>query len=438
MPKSKTKKEASLVKFSIRENRNLYERLRIYERKKAPQPNPTRIVAKSKALEILFKARKSIEKKKKLKKRFQLNVPQNFSLIDNCFEVLKTIFSFIDIISRCNQIGELSINYSKMRNYDLSAESLIDYIIKEYDKTTPKQITISGFYPKAPEAVRFVKGIGIINELEIDHERLPKGELDNLQIFKKNSRKYIERQVGVSKTYGDEVCMSLVAHVTNCLERIGRELTKHAKAQLIECISEVIDNVTEHSGANEWSISGYLDTNNQDMRCEISLLNFGKTIAETFKDLPKESFPIRQMSEYVTQHSNKFAIEDLITVFSLQGNVSSKNFRPEDTRGQGTVQLISFFQMLHNEICQLAKSDKKYNMAVYSGNTLIKFDTKYQLKHDGHRDIIAFNPENKLKDPPDTACVINTGKYFFPGTIITLRFNIPQSMLRKTPPCDTQ
>lgn len=429
MPKEMTEKELVLLQYAIRSNRSFYVRSRKVKRNS--KKKNARIAAPSTALSILFRSIKNNNDNKKSRGKIQLDIPKNFSLIDNHRESLNAIFAFVKKISKIKQVGKLIINHIQMEKYDLSAESLIDYIISEFDKTTPKKIEIVGFYPKKVEARKFIRGVGIIDELKIEHERLPKQQLETLEVFKGRSRKYQDTKVGVSKTYQDEVCMNFARHISGCLERIGRELTDEAKIKLIQCVSEIIDNVIEHSQANEWSLSGYLDASDEDMRCEISILNFGKTISETFKDLPDNSYPWKHMEKYVELHGKLFKKDDLITVFSLQGDVSSKNIGPECTRGQGTIQLIGFFQTLHNELRDIAQSDKQFAMTVLSGSTLIKFDTDCQLKHDGTRETIAFNKSNQLNEPPEKKYVINTGDLFFPGTIIAMRFHVPKTMTQE-------
>jgi len=97
--------------------------------------------------------------------------------------------------------------------------------------------------------------------------------------------------------------------------------------------------------------------------------------------------------------------------------------RPEDDRGTGTVQLIEAFQQLHRECA--AGDTQEPSMAIISGSTHILFNGKYRMEKDSNgRHIIAFNEKNDLNDPPDEDCVTRLGDVAFPGTIVSLQFNL--------------
>ncbi len=180
---------------------------------------------------------------------------------------------------------------------------------------------------------------------------------------------------------------------------------------------------------NEWFFYGYLDTNYEDnLYCEIAIINFGNTFAESFNS---EDIMPNEMIEYIKLHKNYASEEALKTIFALQGNVSSKNFSDEDTRGQGTIELISFFQNLSFKLQKNELCDTHCNMLLISGETIIIFDSSCKLSNNQGRKIIAFNKENQLNYPPEKKFIKNE-KIFFPGTVIGLKFPLPKSMITES------
>lgn len=173
--------------------------------------------------------------------------------------------------------------------------------------------------------------------------------------------------------------------------------------------------------------------------CEIAIFNFGNTIAETFQRLPRDSFTYKQVKAYLDTHSQRrlfstgWRHEDLFTLIALQGNVSSKNNNPQDTRGNGTVDLIEFFQRVHAE-CAVAK-DAQATMSLISGSTVIFFDGRYQMRpNENGIKVIAFNDDNNLLQRPSSSCVRQLRGATFPGTLISLKF--PLSVTKSTIPTE--
>ena len=53
----------------------------------------------------------------------------------------------------------------------------------------------------------------------------------------------------------------------------------------------------------DWAIQGYLDTLLDVPMCEVVIFNFGRTIAQTFEDLPPEAYTSRQIQKYIDLHT---------------------------------------------------------------------------------------------------------------------------------------
>ena len=127
------------------------------------------------------------------------------------------------------------------------------------------------------------------------------------------------------------------------------------------------------------------------------------------------SFAYQAVSPYVEKHraSEFFASgwdeKNLLTLVALQGDVSSKNTSEDDTRGNGTVEMIEFFDKISHE---LSPSDSSPEMAIISGSSHIRFDGTYSLgDDDSERKVIAFNQPNDLNHPPDKEYVSNLAPF---------------------------
>lgn len=253
-------------------------------------------------------------------------------------------------------------------------------------------------------------------------------EADPLEIFQMRSKRRMADSGTGSLDYKSRAVKDFVDHVNMCLGRHGRRLTEEGRYNLAMYTGEIISNAEEHSGIDDWAIVGYLDNIQDEHLSEIAIFNFGATISESFKSLPEDSYAYGIIKPYVDLHAsngyygNNWTEENFITLLALQGNISSKNKDESGTRGQGTVEMIDFFQAIHQECLKDDASCAK--MAILSGSTHILFDGTYQLlKSRGNgRGIIAFNAENDLAKRPDENYVKNLKPVFFPGTVISIRF----------------
>lgn len=362
----------------------------------------------------------------------EIKIPSNFSLIQNPREALTTIGKLANTARGSQKIKSFNIDHSKVADLDLAAEAVLDLIAAEIEreyKSRNKQLNFSGNYPPSDRLQRLLRGIGIIRSLKVTHEYLPKSQGRKIEVFEKNSKNQ-ETDAG-SLSYVELTAKKFVDHINNCLKRVNRKLTDDAVDRLSTYTGEIIGNAEEHSGENAWYIAGYYDDNDESHLCEITIFNFGKTFAETFTELPRDSFAYQAVSPYIEKHrvSEFFASgwdeKNLLTLVALQGDVSSKNTSEDDTRGNGTVEMIEFFDRISYE---LSPSDSSPEMAIISGSSHIRFDGTYSLgDDDSERKIIAFNQPNDLNHPPDKEYVSNLAPLYFPGTIISIRFKLSEN-----------
>lgn len=337
------------------------------------------------------------------------------------------------------KIKSIFFDHYDLKTYDLAANSLLDIVASELDnqytiKGTRLKLRCKGALPKDRLVRRFIRAIGIIKHLDIKHEAPSKQESTKLEVFDRRLKHYSPFVANRSVSQRDKVSQRFVDHINNCLANIDRELTEEGVTRLTEYLAEILNNAEEHSGFIDWTLQGYLDSSAPTPFCEIAIFNFGKSMADTLLGLPKTSYTMSQIQPYIDKHQGRrlfgtdWRPEDLLTVMALQPHVSSKNTCDTDTRGQGTVDLIQFFQTVSMECSDL---NVNASMAILSGSTHILFDGTHKLSADpsGTTQVIAFNKNNDLLERPDKNYVRPLGDMKFPGTIISIRFPLSSDSL---------
>lgn len=376
---------------------------------------------------------------RKPKPYVRINVPEIFSIISNPKATIRTLIESAKYTNFPIKLKKIVVNHSKLKQIDLAAESILDLIVMEIEseiKSKHRKFDISGLYPEDSYLKRYIRAIGIIKNLDVKHEQLDHDEEKDLNVFQMRNKRLLKSDSLGQADYKEKMSAEFVDHINSCLKANGRQLTAESRLVLSEYTGEILSNAEEHSGTNEWSIVGYLDNVHADHLCEIAIFNFGKTIASTFNDLNDTSYTKTIIQPYIDLHakqgwfSSNWNEDDLLTLISLQGDISVKNSSKNGDRGQGTVEMIEFFQKMHKECLQKDKTCAR--MAIVSGSTHILFDGAYAMKEDGSgRKIIAFNSKNSLYEIPDKKYVSNMGEVGFPGTIIGIRFPLQDVQIQE-------
>ena len=374
------------------------------------------------------------------KGRIVFVAPEQFSLLENpvgCLEALQRLAADL----RMPKIRSVHIDLGNVKSYDVGANALLDVLVDEVyfkAKRSKRKVRWTGRYPANGKLKRLVKALGVIKKLEVVHEYPEAHVAAKLEAFDDRCRNYL-RAVRPSETdKKSRVTQRFADHLTGCLKRVGKEFAPGARHLLCRYVSEVLDNAEQHAGMIDWTIQGYLDTHRAPWMCEIVIFNFGRTIAETFQALPPVSYTSSMVSPYLEAHRKKgfFQIgwnpEDLYTLIALQQYVSTKNHKVTDTRGNGTFDLIRFFEQMCLE-CREGSSDVKPIMTLISGRTRVLFDGTYPMRLNAAGvGVIAFNEDNDLLQRPDPAFVMPISSATFPGTVLSIKFPLSsdQSSIR--------
>lgn len=373
------------------------------------------------------------------KGRVKFNLPAKFSIIDNPEPTLAAIASLAREARDARKLNGVYIDFARLTLYDLGANALLDVLVDEVSiqaRRSGRTFRWRGNFPTNPAHDRFVRAMGVIKSLKIQSAYPSKEDSDRLELFNNRSRHYIRMLHPKRADRKSIVTTQFADHINRCLQTtIGRQLTGIARSRMCAYVGEILDNAEQHSGMFDWTIQGYLDTMLEKPMCEIVIFNFGNSIAETFEKLAPDSFTRDQVQKYIDIHSSGgffttgWRKEDLYTLISLQGSVSSKNVIEGNTRGNGTVDLIEFFQRVHDECSNGDATDAR--MAIVSGSTYILFDGKYKMQSNAAGiKIIAFNMENDLTKRPDSQYIRKLDGVDFKGTLISLKF--PLSTAKST------
>lgn len=385
----------------------------------------------SKIVSMMAQGARLPNNKDALKGRVSFVAPEVFSLMDDTEGTLNALKELATQLL-LPKVRSVLIDMSKVKSYDLGANALLDILVDEINtkaKRTRRKINWKGSYPADADQRRLVRSLGVIKFLEVSHEYNPPHEAAKVEAFHSRCKHYVRAVRAKDTDRKSRVTQKFADHINNCLRRIHRELTLNARKKLCDYVGEILCNAEDHAQMYDWTVQGYLDTSADELICELVILNFGKSVADSLLALPEEGFTRKMIRPYLDAHQKKgffstgWDAADLLTLIALQGGVSCKNFSEADTRGNGSVDLISFFQKVVTECKSQPDSQEVAKMALVSGATSILFDGRYEMVNiDGGPGVIAFNSDNDLLHRPDPSCVRHFTKIAFPGTILSIKF----------------
>lgn len=382
-------------------------------------------------------------------KYIEIKIPKVFSFIRNADETLETLISIRRALG-LRSLTEIYFDHSQCEYMDLCASIVRDVIVlraKTQARLEHRKLTISGNWSNVISVNVMLVSSGILKHLKHPiSELLPQEIKARLRLCPLK----IGRPGPLELSSDSELEASkLAAFFDECLRTEHYRLKGEWKLNLINLITEVLDNAEQHAGEKpHWYTIGYYnhsETQDEGGECHIVLFNFGMSIFESLNGNDTSEELKHQIRELADFHRSRgfFAFtkkivnaniavvfpiwqeETLWTLYSLQEGVSRfRNLPGGEDRGNGTVKMIDFFTEL---------ASKHPEMALVSGSTHILFDGTYRIHpikvEDGEeRKVIAFNEANDLKQHPDFKYVRSTPNYF-PGTLVTLRFRVRKNDL---------
>ncbi len=352
-----------------------------------------------------------------------IKIPKIFSFLEDPAGALETLEHIRSVAGRRN-IRHVHIDHSDCETLGLCASVVMDVSLMQIRKHRAQRIplSMSGTFSKKSDTVNILlKASGIPHQMGLPEshldpeleERVRRSDLfQGTSNFRERSP---QRNIAAD---------GLMKYFNGCLGSLGYELKKAGKKFFGDLLTEVIGNAQEH-GEGKWYTIGHWhqtkgDNDKRYGRCHIVIFNFGTTIFESLTQ-PGVSSAFREQLEalatsheqrrYFTIFGEKWDRETLFTLYALQERVSRFTGLPGvKDRGNGTVDIIEFFSKLSGE--------KGAKMCIVSGHSYIQFDGTYTLgpvaKDDEELQVVAFNADNNLKEPPDRNYVYRL-RSSFPG-----------------------
>ena len=365
-------------------------------------------------------------------------VPKEFSIVDYPKESFKFIKEVLGALIT-QKYPIVNIDYSECIRLDLGAQVFFDIILKDvikffkrcepYKKLRPKVKEINGINVRDKNVQKLLFSVGspvIHTNKQINFSDIVSYKLCVHDREVNGDPIKIREQKDLDTT-------KLVDYVINCLKTLNRTLTPDRLDDLSTVIGEILINAEEHSTTKHRFSIGYFHEINEDGKhygvFRLTILNFGKTIYEKFKDpdCPNKDV-VKKMRALSEQYTKKkffiikgFEEETLWTLYALQDGVTSVAPDRYIKRGNGSIQFIeSFFNIKGNN----KEADDFSTLAILSGNTSIVFDGTYNITN-GYVDgepykFMTFNDSGLIEDKPDPNFVKFVDNYF-PGTIISAR-----------------
>ena len=393
-------------------------------------------ILNSKAFSINFK-----QKFKPSIKKMSIEVPKNFSLIDEPKLSISFIKKIIHIII-FQSTNNLRIDYKKCENIDLGAQIYLDVILKylfEYiDKLSQLNFDLSlkevggDNYRDNPDIQKLLWSVGS----KAIHSNSNSNFSDIIPY-----KLCIRKKSDSNESIKEQDTTELVEYLKKCMKKMNKEITIEVEEDLYTIVGEVLINAEEHSTmSHRYSIGYFQDINDDDQhigKFNLAILSFGKTLYEKFADPNCENPQSVRLMKDLSDRINKkklfqnkiFEEETLWTLYTLQEGITSVSKDVNISRGNGSMRFIeSFFNLSSQETVKYRKS----RMALLSGNAKIVFDGKYKVKEkinsDGERfKVMTFNDSGKIDELPDKNFVSYTDNYF-PGTLISAKIIINEDI----------
>lgn len=359
-----------------------------------------------------------------------MRCPTRFSFIESPDDTLQAVADFARAASGRERIVE--VLQGDCEEIDLCAAAALNALA--LSAKFEHRMRFRGDYPKQAEPKEIVLATGLPKCLG-----LPLPEMKAFRTFPlvRGKKGHISATEASAK---EAETQRLVEYLDSCLQTYGFALSAAGKDYFGKLVGEVITNAEEHSGRTFWWIAAYLrqPPGRSYGDCHLTVFNFGRSLAESLQQLPRRARLRMEIDRLIrVQRRARFFMpsrwteENLWTLYALQEGVSRRNDETDllGHYGLGTVKMIETFQHLG----QTTLPGTQPMMCVVSGRTHVLFDNRYRMQpkktaRGEERRVIAFNPQNDLRRPPDPLSVRNLRRPF-PGTLISLRFYLDPKYL---------
>ena len=238
-----------------------------------------------------------------------LEIPRVFSLIENPGESLETLILFRRILE-IRSLRKITIDYKACEKLDLCASVVLDVLAmrgKRQHAFRHGKLGIAGNFSGRPEIDIMLVSSGILKHLGSPvWKRLPPKLLERLRF----SELTIGRPSPPSVTSDTELAATaLTEFFDQCLRTEKYQLKEMWKSNLIQLVTEVLDNAEEHgSGERIWHTIGYYNKSDDEAQggeCHIVMFNFGESIYESLNRADTSPELKRQIQDLAREHESE-------------------------------------------------------------------------------------------------------------------------------------
>ena len=272
------------------------------------------------------------------KKLVTVKIPKEFSFYSNPDEVIGILNSLSKLLDGPS-FNNIYFNHYDCKILDLSASAIMDITVMEIRKVmrrSKRKINFTGLYPADKTVQETLQETGLIEHLDIKHERLPAWIRERFIRFKLQSG-----GLGITKakksSRHEQTATDLSDYFARCVKRQNCTITETGQSYIMKMVTEVLENVEAHSDIKKWYVIGYMrqDEENSVGECNIAIFNLGLTIYETISGDKTRRKIKRQMKILTKKHrklfGNAWDEKSLLTLYALQEGVSCL---PKDPSGK--------------------------------------------------------------------------------------------------------
>ncbi len=378
-------------------------------------------------------------------KEYEIVCPTLFSLKDNYIDSMNFISHVASLANNkiYSSVKLIHLNFKKTKTYDLDASCILDSVMTSL-KYVLKNHKVE-FKVSFPENINSIAYKNIITTSFINERGWHSAKRPASEIREKLRKEQDVRFVDFNKNNIDNDDII----TTEIVEMIFTNFKNKDDyiAPMGRIISEIVDNVREHSNNKNWYIVGNVIPKDEYNKSSIRLaiMNYGTIISDNLREfmdneselLTKKQQKIMEASKEIIKKQRLFITpnfyeeDQAYTFLAIQQGISSKIQDSDnyDKRGSGIYRLNSEIDKISS------KSElEKANCTLISGNTMIKFKNKYSYKLNNEIDNnlyqICFNKENTILKQQDNDCIIKLNKKF-PGTILYMDFNFKEELVNE-------
>lgn len=378
-------------------------------------------------------------------KIYTIKCPEIFSLKQNYEQSMEFIEHISSLACKTiySNVTLIYLNLKKCEIYDLDASCVLDSVMYKLMPLLKKHnINFQVDFPENKDSLAFKNIIttGFVNQNGWRTKKIPTKKIRE-KLKETSGIKFVD--FNKNNVENDDII------TTEIVEMIFSNFINKQKYinSMGKIISEIVDNVREHSETKSWYIVGNVIPKDEYNKSSIRLaiFNYGVTISTSLKTfmnsetayLPSKQERIVDISKEIIRKHKLFFDDDYYeedqayTFLAIQQGISSKIIDDNNINKRG-----SGIYKLNREIYKISDSSNGEwsNLSIISGNTMINFKNKYKYKMNNEIDEnlyqINFNDKNSIYCPQDQDCIKKL-KYKIPGTIIYIDFNFKEGLINE-------